>query len=86
MNTEKFNDVSLNDKVVLEDKKVTFWSILNRFNTLIDSFRSIIFLIQFIFVLFIIISIIIVFNKINNVIKYIEELPNIIKNGVTSIF
>lgn len=86
MNEEKFNDVSLNDKVVMEDKKVTFWSILNRFNTLIDSFRSIIFLIQLIFVLFIIISIIIVFNKINNVIKYIEELPNIIKNGVTSIF
>lgn len=63
-----------------------FWKRLERINIAVDSFRSLIFLIQFIFILFVIISIIVVFNKINNVIKYIEDLPNVIKNGVTSIF
>ena len=63
-----------------------FWKRLDRVNSVIDGFRSLIFLLQFIFILFVIISIIVVLNKINNVIKYIEDLPNIIKNGVTSIF
>jgi hypothetical protein len=69
-----------------KDGNSLFWKRLDRINSILDGFRSLIFLLQFIFILFVIISIIVVFNKINNVIKYIEDLPNVIKNGVTSIF
>lgn len=93
MNTEiNLKDINLNNNynehilINKKEEKSLFWEKLNKINNVVDGFRSIIFLIQFIFILFIIISIIVVFNKINNVIKYIEDLPNIIKNGVTSIF
>lgn len=93
MNTNiNLKDINLNNNynehvlINKKDEKGLSWERLNKINSMVDGFRSIIFFIQFVFILFVIISIIVVFNKINNVIKYIEDLPNIIKNGVTSIF
>lgn len=85
-----------------------FWDVINKFNTIIDTFRNIMFFILFIFMLILIIIIIIayiklrsIFNIIENdvisviktlelnitdMLKDIENLPNTIKNGVTSIF
>lgn len=93
-----------------ENKKSrkNFWDVINKFNTIIDTFRNIMFFILFIFMLILIIIIIIayiklrsIFNIIENdvisviktlelnitdMLKDIENLPNTIKNGVTSIF
>jgi uncharacterized membrane protein len=81
---------------------------VNKFNTIIETFKNILFFIVFIIMLIVFILVIIACHKINNmvnvlendvisvvkklelnignVLKYIENLPNIIKNGVTSIF
>lgn len=90
INTEdKLKNINLDhDEHILimkKKEKKLFIRIITKGNDMIDKFRSLVFLIEFIIILFFIISIIIGINKINNVIKYIENLPNIIKNGVTSI-
>lgn len=89
INLKNYNlNNNYDEQLSIKRKEVNglFWKRLDTINNIVDSFRSLIFLLQFIFILFIIISIIVVFNKINNVIKYIEDLPNVIKNGITSIF
>lgn len=83
MNTENsFNNIDLNNTYIKNSEKS---SILNIINRNYDNLRGIIFIIEIVFALFIIIFIFIIYNEIVNIIKIIENLPNILKNGITSI-